>query len=120
MPDSSGSVMDGGERTLARAIAHRKAGSRHGSGLHPNVVVPQNRGLTPPPEEIEAAQRVLAFFHDLDERGEAEGLLDGQIVDRYEAARAEELIEWAAACAEQDAYKARRVAQTRSSIEAAG
>jgi citrate lyase subunit beta/citryl-CoA lyase len=120
MPDTSGSVMDGSERTLARAVAHRKAGSRHGSGLHPNVVAPQNRGLTPPPEEVEEAQRVLAFFRELDERGETQGLLDGKLVDRYEAARAEELIDWAAACAEKDAYKARMVAQTRAQMEAVG
>jgi len=116
MPDSSGSVMDGGDRTLARAIAHRKAGSRHGSGLHPNVVAPQNRGLTPPPEEVEAAQRVLVFFQELDEQGETEGVFDGQVVDRYEASRAAELIDWAAACAEKDAYKARMVAQTRAGV----
>jgi hypothetical protein len=42
-------------------------------------------------------------------------MLDGQVVDRYEAARAEELIDWAAACAEKDAYKERMVQQTRES-----
>ena len=34
------------------------------------------------------------------------------MVDRYEAARAQELIEWAAACVEKDAHKARMREQT--------
>ena len=48
MTDTSGSVTDG-DRTLEQAIANRKAGFRSGGGLHPNVVQPQNVGLTPPP-----------------------------------------------------------------------
>ena len=111
MPDRSGSVMDG-EATYARAVANRKTGSRSGGGLHPNVVEPQNRGLTPPPEEVEEAHRILAFFREVDEAGETEGELKGTVVDRYEAARAEELVEWATACAEKDAYKARMREQT--------
>jgi citrate lyase beta subunit len=71
--------------------------------------------LTPEPEEVDQAQRIVAFFRQLDERGDAEGMLDGQVVDRYEAARAEELIDWAAACTEKDAYKERMVQQTRES-----
>ncbi|MBI2886515.1 MAG: hypothetical protein HYY02_04845 [Chloroflexi bacterium] len=111
MPDVSGSVMDS-EATYARAVANRKAGGRSGGGLHPNVVEPQNRGLTPPPEEVEEARQVLAFFRELDATGGAQGALDGKTVDRYEAARAEELLEWAAACAEKDSYKARMREQT--------
>ena len=116
MPEMSGSVMDG-EGTYARAVASRKAGGRTGGGLHPAVVEPQNRGLTPDPEEVEQARRMLAFFRTLDEQGETEGALDGRVVDRYEAARAEELIEWAAACAEKDAHKARMMEQTRARQE---
>ncbi len=125
LPDTSGSVSDS-DAAYERAVAGRRAGNRWGSGLHPVVVEPQNRGLTPPVEEGEEARRVLAFFHDLDERGEVEGVLppvilsaakdlEGgpRVVDRYEAARAEELIEWAAACAEKDAHKARMQEQTR-------
>jgi citrate lyase subunit beta / citryl-CoA lyase len=118
MPNASGSVMDG-ESTLASMVAHRKAGSRASGGLHPNVVPPTNRGLTPDPDEVEDAKRALDFFAELDERGEAEGALAGRTVDRYEAARAEELIEWAAACAEKDVYKARRVRESRAAAEAA-
>lgn len=113
MPEVSGSVMDG-EATYARAVASRVAGGRTGGGLHPTVVEPQNRGLTPPPEEVEEAHRILAFSRHLEEKGEAEGLLEAKVVDRYEAARAEDLIEWAAACAEKDAHKARMMAETRA------
>ena len=49
---------------------------------------PQNVGLTPTPEEVQEAQRILAYFAQLDEQGEVEGELDGRVVDKYEAARA--------------------------------
>ena len=105
MPDTTGNVGDA-ELALKRAEANRKAGLRSGGGLHPNVVAPLNQGLTPPPEEVKAARRVIELFEELDRRGEVEGELDGRTVDRYEAARAQELIEWAGLCARRDAEKA--------------
>jgi len=114
LPDTSGSVSNA-DHAYAQAEANRKLGGRTGHGLHPNVVEPQNRGMTPPAEELEAAHRVLAFFRELDERGQVQGTLDGNAVDKYEAARAQELIEWAAACAEKDAFKARMVAAAHGS-----
>ena len=105
MSDTTGNVGNA-DLALNRARASRKAGLRSGGGLHPNVVAPQNEGLTPTPEEVADAHRVLAFFHDLDRRGEAEGDMDGQTVDRYEASRAAELLEWAAMCAHRDTEKA--------------
>jgi citrate lyase subunit beta/citryl-CoA lyase len=113
IPDTSGSVSDG-DHAFAQAVATRKVGGRRGSGLHPNVVGPQTRGLTPPPEEVAAAEQVLAFWKTLDDRQEAEGVLNGQTIDRYEAARAAELLDWAAACAEMDAHKEQMVAQARA------
>jgi citrate lyase subunit beta/citryl-CoA lyase len=110
--DTSGSVSDG-ERAYRSAVVNRKLGGRGGGGLHPNVVEPQNLGYTPDPEEVEEAQRIVAFFKEIDEQGETEGQFEGHTVDKYEAARAAELIEWAAACAEVDAFKARKVAETR-------
>jgi citrate lyase subunit beta/citryl-CoA lyase len=47
-------------------------------------------------------------------QAEAEGQLDGRVVDRYEAARSAELLEWAAACAAMDAHKQRTLARTRA------
>ena len=118
MDDTTGNVGNA-DLALNRARASRKAGLRSGGGLHPNVVAPQNEGLTPTPEEVEDAHRVLEFFHDLDGRGEAEGEIDGRIVDKYEAARASELIEWAAMCAHRDAEKAAARDRTTSAEQAA-
>ncbi len=113
MPDTTGSVGDS-DLTRKRAEANRKVGLRAGSGLHPNTVAPQNIGLTPTPEEVEDAKRVLAFFEEIDEQGEVEGDFDGRVVDKYEAARAAELIEWAEACAKKDELKAKAQARTRA------
>ena len=113
MPDTTGNVGNT-ELTRQRAEANRKVGLRSGSGLHPNTVEPQNIGLTPTPDEVQEAQRILAYFEQIDERGEVEGELDGCMVDKYEAARAAELIEWAALCAQKDAQKARAQEQARA------
>jgi citrate lyase subunit beta/citryl-CoA lyase len=113
MPDTTGNVGNT-ELTRQRAEANRKAGLRSGSGLHPNTVEPQNIGLTPTPEEVEAAQRTLEFFQQLDEHGEVEGELYGHIIDKYEAARAAELIEWAELCTQKDAKKTKMQAQARA------
>ena len=119
MSDTSGSVTDG-DRTLQQAVANRKAGFRSGGGLHPNVVQPQNIGLTPTPDEVDRARRVLALFDQSDARGEVEAELNGETVDAYEASRARELIDWAAACARRDAEKAAKRAASLAVEEAAG
>lgn len=105
MPDTTGDVGNA-NLALARAKASRLAGLRSGGGLHPNVVAPQNEGLTPTPAEADEAREILRFFAELDAAGETEGTLNGKTVDRYEAARAAELLEWADACARRDAEKA--------------
>ena len=117
MPDTTGNVGDA-DLALKMAEANRRAGLRSGGGLHPNVVAPQNHGLTPPPEEVEMARRVLEFIGELDREGEVQGELDGRIVDRYEAAKAEELIEWAGLCARRDAEKAIAREQTMAGEQA--
>ncbi|HLZ21165.1 MAG TPA: aldolase/citrate lyase family protein [Ktedonobacterales bacterium] len=116
--DTSGSVSDA-DHAFRQAEATRKLGGRRGSGLHPNVVEPMNRALTPPPEEVAEAERILTLWQELDERHEAEGVFGTTTVDRYEAARARELLDWAAACAAMDAHKQRAVsrAQARRAAE---
>ena len=114
--DTTGNVGNA-ELALNRARANRRAGLRSGGGLHPNVVAPQNEGLTPTAEEVEHAHQILAFFGELDEAGEAEGELDGQILDAYEADRARELIEWADLCARRDAEKSTARSQTEAAEE---
>jgi citrate lyase subunit beta/citryl-CoA lyase len=113
MPDTTGNVGDA-NLTRQRADANRQAGLRHGGGLHPNTVEPQNIGLTPTPAEVQEAQRILAYFAQLDEQGKVEGELDGRLVDKYEAARAAELLEWSTLCAQKDAHKAKMQAQTKA------
>ena len=112
MPDTTGDVGNT-DLTRQRAEANRKVGLRSGSGLHPNTVEPQNIGLTPTPEEVEDAKRILEYFAEIDERGEVEGELNGRIIDTYEAARATELLEWSELCAKKDARKAKAQARTR-------
>jgi citrate lyase beta subunit len=113
IPDTTGNVGNR-ELTRQRAEANRKAGLRAGGGLHPNTVEPQNVGLTPTPEEVQEAQCILAYFAQLNEQGEVEGELDGRLVDKYEAARAVELLEWSALCAHKDAHKAKMQARTKA------
>jgi citrate lyase subunit beta/citryl-CoA lyase len=112
LPDTTGNVGNT-ELTRQRAEANRKAGLRSGSGLHPNTVEPQNVGLTPTPAEVQEAKRILAYFEQIDACGEVESEFDGRIVDKYEAARAAELIEWSELCAQKDAQKAQAQARTR-------
>ena len=69
---------------------------------------------------MDRARRVLALFDRIDARGEVEADLDGDTVDAYEAARARELIEWAAACARRDGEKAAKRAASLAAEEAAG
>lgn len=119
VPDTSGSVSSA-EQAYRQAEATWKLGGRRGGGLHPNVVEPMNRGLTPT-DEVQPAEQVLALWGQLDSAREAEGELDdGTLVDRYEARRAVELLEWAAACAAMDARKERMVAEARARQAAAG
>ncbi len=122
MSDTTGSVGNA-DLALDRARASRKVGLRNGSGLHPNVVAPQNEGLTPTADDVELAHRVLARFTKIDAAGEVEGDMDGITVDAYEAARARELIEWAELCrardAEKSAARARTVVEHEGSDESA-
>ena len=118
MDDTTGNVGNA-DLALNRATASRKAGLRSGGGLHPNVVAPQNAGLTPTQEEVNDAQGILEFFRDMDARDEAEGEMDGRTIDKYEAARAAELIKWNTLCALRDAEKAAARERTISAEQAA-
>jgi citrate lyase subunit beta/citryl-CoA lyase len=105
---------------LAGALANRRAGLYSvGICLHPNRVAAQNRGYTPSSEEVAAAQRLNAFFEEMDSRGETEGTLEGRAVDRWEAARARQLVEWAENCARQERAKARARARAEAPDRAA-
>ena len=112
----TGSVSDP-DQAFQEADAARRCGLRHGSGLHPNVVEPQIRGLTPPTEEVEDARWVLETFRQMAARGKAWEEVDGGVIDKYEARRARELMEWAEACARRDREKEEAVARTKAAEE---
>jgi citrate lyase subunit beta/citryl-CoA lyase len=115
----TGSVSDP-ERAFREAEAARKCGFHYGGGLNPAVVEPQNRGFTPPEADINDAHWVLEQYRKLADSSDTWVEINGRIIDRYEAARAQELLAWAAQCAEQDRMKAEAVARTRAAEEERG
>ena len=117
LPNLTGSVSDP-DRAFQEADAARKCGFRHGSGLHPNVVEPQIRGFTPPPEEVEDARWVLEQYRHLRAAGKVWEEVGDRIIDSYEVCRAEELLDWAQLCTERDRDKAEAVARTQAAEEA--
>jgi citrate lyase beta subunit len=80
-----------------------------GGGLNPAVVESHNVGLTPDPEEVRAARAVLAEYEALERCGEAWREIEGRVIDRYEAQRARETLDWAELCAARDREKAEAV-----------
>ena len=120
VPNTTGSVSDG-DRAFRQAEAARKCGFRLGlGGLNPAVVESHNRGYTPTEEEVRDAHRVLEQYERVKASGETFLEIEGRVIDRYEAARARDTIEWAAACAERDREKAEAVARTRAALAAEG
>lgn len=122
-PNITGSVSDP-DRAFAEADAARKCGFRIGGGLHPNVVEPQNRGFTPSEDEIADAEWVLqeyrALSHSSDtwfQTQDASG--HSRVIDRYEAARAEELLQWRNSCKARDREKTEAVTRVRADEESA-
>ncbi|HYC48700.1 MAG TPA: aldolase/citrate lyase family protein [Burkholderiales bacterium] len=109
--NTTGSVSDG-NRALRVAEAARKCGIRlGGGGLNPAVVESHNVGFVPTQEEIDDARHVLESYATLEARGEAWAESEGRVIDRYEAERARELIDWAAACDARNREKAEAVSR---------
>lgn len=112
--NTTGSVSDP-NRALRQAEAARKCGFRlGGGGLNPAVVEPHNLGLTPTEEDVRDARWVLEQHRQLAGTGETWMEIEGRVIDRYEAARARETLEWAALCAERNREKTEAVARTKS------
>ena len=113
VPNTSGSVSDS-NRALRQAEASRRCGFRlGGGGLNPAVVEGHNVGLTPTEEEVRNAESVLERYKALEASGETWVEFEGRVIDRYEAARAAELIDWAKLCAERNREKAEAVARVK-------
>jgi citrate lyase subunit beta/citryl-CoA lyase len=114
--NTTGSVSDG-ERAFKQAEAARKCGFHLGlGGLNPAVVESHNRGYTPTEAEVRDAHWVLEQYERLIASGETWLEIEGRVIDRYEAARARDTIDWAAACAARDREKERAVARTRAAL----
>ena len=133
-PNITGSVSDP-DRAFAEADAARKCGFRIGGGLHPAVVEPQIRGFAATDDEIADAEWVLQEYRKLDRTGETWVQVDvasvdregsprpmaadsylgrHRVIDRYEAARAEELLQWRSLCQERDREKAEAIARVNA------
>ena len=113
VPNTTGSVSDS-NRALTQAEASRRCGFRlGGGGLNPAVVEGHNVGLTPTQEEVRDAELVLERHRALEASGETSVEFEGRVIDRYEAERAAELIDWAKLCAERNAEKAAAVARVK-------
>jgi citrate lyase subunit beta/citryl-CoA lyase len=110
--NTTGSVSDP-EHAFRVAEAARKCGFRHGGGLNPAVVEPQNRGFTPSDEDVRDAHWVLEQYRQLAGSGDTWHEVNGRIIDRYEAARARDTLEWAELCAARDREKAEAVARVQ-------
>jgi citrate lyase subunit beta / citryl-CoA lyase len=117
--NTSGSVSDA-DRALRQAEGARKCGLRLGTGgLNPAVVESHNVGLTPTEEEVRDAHWVIEQYRALELNGDTWKTVGDRVIDRYEAARANELLEWATACAERNREKAQAVARVKESATAA-
>ena len=116
--NTSGSVSDP-DRAFRQAEAARRCGFRvSGGGLNPATVDSQNLGYTPPDEDVRDAHWVLEQYQRLEATGEAWLEVESRVIDRYEAARARDTLEWAALCAERNLEKAQAVARVKAAMAA--
>jgi citrate lyase subunit beta/citryl-CoA lyase len=115
--NTTGSVSDP-DLAFRQAEAARKCGFRHGGGLNPAVVEPQNRGFTPSEEEVREAHWVLEQYRQLARSRDTWREVNGRIIDRYAAAQARDTLEWAELCAERNREKDEAVARVQAAMAA--
>ena len=92
-----------------RLPGRRWASSQRGGATDP--------GFTPTQDEVDEAHLVLDHYRNLEVSGETWAEIDGKIIDRYEAARARDLLDWADACARRDREKAEAVARVEQTVK---
>ena len=112
VPNPSGRV-DQSEQAVKQAAALHAAGIHHAGALHPAFIQPLVSGLSPTEHEITWADRVIEEYEKLAHAGEANGMLDGKVIDKYEYDFARRTVDWAAACAAKDRYKARALSRAQ-------
>jgi citrate lyase subunit beta/citryl-CoA lyase len=113
VPNTSGRV-DQGDQAARQAAALHAAGIHHSGALHPAFIQPLISGLSPTEEEIGWAKTVIEAFDKLTDAGDSVGEIDGKVIDKYEHAMARRTLDWAAACAAKDAYKARALSRAQA------
>ena len=113
VPNPSGRV-DQADQAVKQAAALHAAGIHHAGALHPAFIRPLVDGLSATGDEIAWAQRVLEAYDRLAELGESVGELDGRVLDKFEFEHAKRTLDWAAACAAKDAYKARALERAQA------
>jgi len=105
VPNPSGRV-DQGDQAAIQAAALHAAGIHHAGALHPNFIQPLISGLSPTADEITWANKAIETFDKLTTNGESVGQFEGKVIDKYENDMAQRTLDWAAACAAKDAFKA--------------
>lgn len=116
--DRTGSVSDP-DRALHQARATFKCGVHlGGGGLNPAVVEGHTVGLTPTAEDVRDAHWVIKQYQEIAATSDTWREVDGRVIDRYEAARARDMLEWAALCAARDREKAAAVARVKAAQSA--
>lgn len=112
--NKTGSVSDP-DRALHQAQATRKIGIRlGGGGLNPAVVEGHTVGLTPTADDVRDAKWVIEQYRQLAATSDTWRDVDGRVIDRYESARARDMLEWAALCAARDKEKTEAVARVKT------
>jgi citrate lyase subunit beta/citryl-CoA lyase len=117
VPNPSGRV-DQSDQAARQAGALHAAGIHHAGALHPAFIQPLVSGLSPTEDEIKWANRVVEEYDKLTDAGESVGTLDGRVIDKYEYDSAMRTLDWAAACAAKDRYKARALARAQADEKA--
>jgi citrate lyase subunit beta/citryl-CoA lyase len=88
--------------------------------LHPALVKPLVMGLTPKPEDVVWAKKVIDVYEKLVQDGESVTVVDGKTVDVYEYNMAQKLLDWNDKCIMKDAFKARAIAKAEAEEKAKG
>lgn len=113
VPNTSGRV-DQGDQAAKQAAALHAAGIHHAGALHPAFIQPLVSGLSATQDEVAWAAKVVEEYDKLASVGESIGMFEGKIIDKYEYDFARRTLDWAAACAAKDNYKARALSRAQS------
>lgn len=113
VPNPSGRV-DQSDQAVTQAEALHAAGIHHAGALHPAFIQPLVSGLTPGEDEVTWAHKVIEEYDKLADAGESVGMLDGKVIDKYEYDFVTRTLDWAAACAAKDSYKARALSRAQA------